>query len=79
MQKFSKSNSDNELKEAERIDILLQPFINLYLLKATHHQLNMLQKLLGLCDDAVRLPLVKIMERYKIRKLKNLLENAKLI
>jgi len=78
MQKFSKSDSDNEMKEAERIDGLLQPVHKALFIESNPSPVKYAAKLLGLCDDAVRLPLVKIMEETKL-KIKNSLISAKLL
>ena len=78
MQKFSKSDSDNEIKEAERIDSLLQPVHKALFAESNPAPAKYAAKLLGLCDDAVRLPLVKIMDETKL-KVKNSLVSAKLI
>ena len=78
MQKFSKSNSDNEMKEAERIDALLQPIHKALFIESNPSPVKYAAKLLGLCDDAVRLPLVKIMDETKL-KVKNSLVSAKLL
>ena len=78
MQKFSMSNSDNEKKEAERIDALLQPVHKSLFAESNPSPVKYAAKLLGLCDDAVRLPLVKIMDETKL-KVKNSLISAKLL
>ncbi len=78
MQKFSKSNSDNIIKEAERIDTLLQPVHKALFIESNPSPVKYAAKLLGLCDDAVRLPLVKIMDETKL-KVKNSLVCAKLL
>ena len=78
MQKFSKSNSDNKIKEAERIDTLLQPVHKALFIESNPSPVKYAAKLLGLCDDAVRLPLVKIMDETKL-KVKNSLVSAKLL
>ena len=78
MQKFSKSNSDNEMKEAERIDALLQPVHKALFIESNPSPVKYAAKLLGLCDDAVRLPLVKIMDETKL-KVKKSLVSAKLL
>tara|TARA_Y100000814_G_scaffold223021_1_gene167039 strand:+ start:17 stop:904 length:888 start_codon:yes stop_codon:yes gene_type:complete len=78
MQKFSKSDSDNEIKEAERIDSLLQPVHKSLFAESNPAPVKYAAKLLGLCDDAVRLPLVKILDETKL-KVKNSLVSAKLI
>ena len=78
MQRFSKSNTDNELKEAERIDTLLQPLHKSLFIESNPSPVKYAAKLLGLCDDAVRLPLVKIMDQTKIEVKKSLV-SAKLL
>ena len=78
MQKFSKSSSDNEIKEAERIDALLQPVHKSLFAESNPCPVKYAAKLLGLCDDAVRLPLVKITDETKF-KVKNSLISAKLL
>ena len=78
MQRFSKSDSDNEIKEAERIDALLQPVHKSLFAESNPSPVKYAAKLLGLCDDAVRLPLVKIMDETKL-KVKNSLISAQLL
>tara|TARA_Y100001936_G_scaffold247791_1_gene294359 strand:+ start:21 stop:908 length:888 start_codon:yes stop_codon:yes gene_type:complete len=78
MQKFSKSDSDNEMKEAERIDALLQPVHKSLFAESNPSPVKYAAKLLGLCDDAVRLPLVKIMDETKF-KVKKSLVSARLL
>ena len=73
MQKFSKSDSDNEMKEAERIDALLQPVHKSLFAESNPSPVKYAAKLLGLCDDAVRLPLVKIMDETKFKVKKSLI------
>ena len=60
LQKYSKSKSDNEMKEAERIDQLLQPLHKSLFIESNPAPVKYAAKLLGLCDDSIRLPLVKI-------------------
>ena len=78
MQKFSKSSSDHEIKEAERIDNLLQPLHKSLFIESNPSPIKYAAKLIGLCDDEVRLPLVKIMENTK-SEVKKYLISAKLI
>ena len=78
MQKFSKSNSDNIIKEAERIDTLLQPVHKALFIESNPAPVKYAAKLLGLCDDAVRLPLVKIMDETK-KQVKKSLVSANLL
>ena len=78
MQKFSISNSDNEINEAERIDRILQPLHKSLFIESNPGPVKYAAKLLNLCDDAVRLPLVKITKKTQ-DEVKKALVNAKLI
>jgi 4-hydroxy-tetrahydrodipicolinate synthase len=65
MQKYSKSKSDNEIKEAERIDQMLQPLHKSLFIESNPAPVKYAAGLLNLCADDVRLPLVKITESTK--------------
>ncbi len=78
MQKYSKSNSDNELKEAERIDQILQPVHKSLFIESNPAPAKFAAKLLGLCEDEIRLPLVKIKKNTE-DEVKKALSFAKLI
>ena len=78
MQKFSKSTSDNEIKEAERIDNILQPLHKSLFIESNPSPVKYAAKLLNLCDDDVRLPLVKVTDATK-KIVKEALSSAKLI
>tara|TARA_B100001540_G_scaffold59632_1_gene53605 strand:+ start:297 stop:1178 length:882 start_codon:yes stop_codon:yes gene_type:complete len=77
-QKYSKSNSDNEIKESERIDQMLQPLHKSLFIESNPAPVKYAAKLLGLCDDEIRLPLVKIKKETQ-EKVRNALNHAKLI
>ena len=77
-QKYSKSESDNEIKEAERIDGILQPLHKSLFIESNPAPVKYAAKLLGLCDDAVRLPLVKITKSTQ-EEVKKSLGSANLI
>ena len=77
-QKFSKSETDNEMKEAERLDKLLQPVHHSMFVESNPSPVKYAAKLLGLCDDNVRLPLVKVTDTTK-EIVKKALQSAKLI
>ena len=77
-QKFSKSDTDNEMKEAERLDKILQPVHHSMFVESNPSPVKYAAKLLGLCDDNVRLPLVKVTEITK-EIVKKALQSAKLI
>ncbi len=78
MQKYSKSKSDNEIKEAERIDKMLQPLHKSLFIESNPAPVKYAAKLLGLCDDEIRLPLVKIKKETQ-EEVKKALSSAKLI
>ena len=77
-QKFSKSDTDNEMKEAERLDKILQPVHHSMFVESNPSPVKYAAKLLGLCDDNVRLPLVQVTESTK-EIVKKALQSAKLI
>ena len=60
MQKYSKSDSENEIKEAEKIDQMLQPLHKSLFIESNPAPTKYAAKLLGLCSDEIRLPLVNI-------------------
>ena len=78
MQKYSKSNLDNEIKEAERIDQILQPVHKSLFIESNPAPAKYAAKLLDLCDDEIRLPLVKIKKETE-EEVKKALSSAKLI
>ena len=78
MQKFSKSEYDNEIKDAELIDQLLQPLHKSLFIESNPAPAKYAAKLLGLCDDEIRLPLVKIKKETQ-EKVKQALSSAKRI
>jgi len=77
-QKFSLSKNNNEKKEAERINDLLQPVHKSLFIESNPSPVKYAAKLLNLCNDDVRLPLVKVMESTK-GEIKKALLSAKLI
>ena len=78
MQRYSRSKSDNELKEAERIDQILQPLHKSLFIESNPAPVKYAAKLLGLCHDEIRLPLVKIKKETE-EEVKKALLSAKLI
>ena len=78
MQKFSKSKTENEFKEAERINKLLQPVHKSLFIESNPAPVKYAAKLLGLCDDEIRLPLVKIKKETE-EIVKKALLSAKLV
>ena len=78
MQKYSKSKTDNEIKEAERIDQMLQPLHKSLFTESNPAPVKYAAMLLGLCSDEIRLPLVKIKKETQ-EEVKKALSFAKLI
>ena len=77
-QKFSKSKNNNEIIEAERLDKVLQPVHHAMFVESNPSPVKYAAKLMNLCDDDVRLPLVKVTEKTK-EIVKKALKSAKLI
>ena len=77
-QRFSKSSNDNEIKEAERLNEILQPVHHAMFVESNPSPVKYAAKLLNLCDDNVRLPLVKVTDPTK-EIVKKALHTAKLI
>ena len=65
-QKSSKVNTEDERKEAERLDKILQPIHSSMFIESNPSPVKYAAKLLGLCGDDVRLPLVKVTEPTKL-------------
>ncbi len=78
MQKFSKSNNKDELKKAEEIDKKLQPVHKSLFIESNPSPVKYAAKLIGLCDDNVRLPLVTVLDKTK-NEVKKALLSAELI
>ncbi len=78
MQKFSKSSDKDELKKAEEIDKKLQPVHKSLFIESNPSPVKYAAKLIGLCDDKVRLPLVTVLETTK-NEVKKALLSAELI
>ena len=64
-QKFSKTNTDEGKLEAERLDKILQPIHNSMFIESNPSPVKYAAKLLGLCEEDVRLPLVKVTKPSK--------------
>ncbi len=78
MQKFSKSENKDVQKKAKEIDKILQPVHKSLFIESNPSPVKYAAKLIGLCDDNVRLPLVTVLEPTKAEVKKALL-SAKLI
>ena len=64
-QKASKTENDESKLEAIRLDKILQPIHNSMFIESNPSPVKYAAKLLGLCDDDVRLPLVKVTDPTK--------------
>ncbi len=64
-QKFSKQNNDKDIKEAQKLNETLQPVHHAMFVESNPSPVKYAAKLLNLCDDSVRLPLVKVTEKSK--------------
>jgi len=64
-QKFSLLESDDEKEKAENLDKILQPIHNSMFIESNPSPVKYAAKLLRLCNDDVRLPLVKVTETTK--------------
>ena len=78
MQKFSKSSNKDEFKKAEEIDKKLQPVHKSLFIESNPSPVKYAAKLIGLCDDKVRLPLVTVLDKTK-SEVKKALLSAELI
>jgi 4-hydroxy-tetrahydrodipicolinate synthase len=77
-QKLSISDNQNDVNEADKLDKILQPVHSAMFIESNPSPVKYAAKLMNLCDDAVRLPLVKTSESAK-PVIKKALESAKLI
>ena len=77
-QKLSISKNKDELDEAKKLDEILQPVHNSMFIESNPSPVKYAAKLMNLCDDEVRLPLVKVSDEAKVI-IKKALESAKLI
>ena len=77
-QKFTKSSNPNEIKEAERLDKILQPLHQSLFIESNPSPVKYVAKLMSLCDDTVRLPLVSCTDETK-KILKEVSKKANLI
>ena len=78
MQKFSKSQNNEEQEKAEEIDKKLQPVHKSLFIESNPSPVKYAAKLIGLCDDNVRLPLVTVLDETKA-EVKKALISAELI
>ncbi|WP_440670561.1 4-hydroxy-tetrahydrodipicolinate synthase [Candidatus Pelagibacter sp. HIMB1483] len=77
-QRMSISKTDKDIKEAEMLDKILQPVHHAMFVESNPSPVKYAAKLLNLCDDNVRLPLVKVTDSTK-EIVKKALKSARLI
>ena len=77
-QKYSVKDDKNSIAEAEKFDKILQPIHHSMFIESNPSPVKYAAKLLSLCEDDVRLPLVKVTNPTK-EIIKKALETAKLI
>ena len=78
MQMLSKSKNNEDLKKAEIIDKNLQPLHKALFIESNPAPVKYAAKVLGLCTDEIRLPLVKIQKKTE-EQINKALSIAKLI
>ncbi len=78
MQKLSKSKNEEDLKKAEVIDKNLQPLHKALFIESNPAPVKYAAKILGLCSDEIRLPLVKIQKKTE-EQVNKALSVAKLV
>jgi 4-hydroxy-tetrahydrodipicolinate synthase len=77
-QKNSLFDDNNSKKESERLNSILQPLHHAMFVESNPSPVKYAAKLLGLCEDDVRLPLVKVTDKTK-DIVKKALKSSKLI
>ena len=77
-QKFSLMKDEKSQSEAENLNKILQPLHHSMFVESNPSPVKYAAKLLNLCEDDVRLPMVKVSEETK-NIIKKALQSAKLI
>ena len=77
-QKYSIMNDEKSNQEADRLNKILQPIHHSMFVESNPSPVKYAAKLLNLCDEDVRLPLVKVTDQTK-EIVKKALQSAKLI
>ena len=77
-QKFSVSQDENDTIEAKKLDDILQPVHDAMFVESNPSPVKFAAKLMNLCDDEVRLPLVKVTDNTQ-KIVRETLQSAKLI
>jgi 4-hydroxy-tetrahydrodipicolinate synthase len=77
-QKFSVSQNENDKIEAKKLDNILQPVHDAMFVESNPSPVKFAAKLMNLCDDEVRLPMVKVTDNTQ-KIVRETLQSAKLI
>ena len=77
-QKHSTKNDNESKKESERLNGILQPLHHAMFIESNPSPVKYAAKILRLCEDDVRLPLVKVTDKSK-EIIKKALESSQLI
>ncbi len=77
-QKFSVSQNENDIIGAKKLDNILQPVHDAMFVESNPSPVKFAAKLMNLCDDEVRLPLVKVTDNTQ-KIVRETLQSAKLI
>ncbi len=77
-QKFSVMQDQKSITEAQKLDKILQPIHYSMFIESNPSPVKYAAKLLNLCEDNVRLPMVRVSDTTK-KLVKNALQSAKLI
>ena len=77
-QKFSVSQNENDIIEAKKLDNILQPVHDAMFVESNPSPVKFAAKLMNLCDDEVRLPLVKVTDNTQ-KIVRETLQSSKLI
>ena len=77
-QKFSVLNDEKSKSEAEKLNEILQPVHHSMFVESNPSPVKYAAKLLNLCEDDVRLPIVKVTESTK-ENVKKALKSANMI
>ena len=77
-QALSVLDDNKSIQEAENYDKILQPLHSAMFVESNPSPVKYAAKQLGLCDDTVRLPLVKVTEKTK-DIIRQALQSTKLI
>ena len=72
------SKNENDIIEAKKLDDMLQPVHDAMFVESNPSPVKFAAKLMNLCDDEVRLPLVKVTDKTQ-KIVRETLQSTKLI